>query len=88
MAITTEAFTPQRIISVNMDYDPDQADEQHENGVGGVLDMDIMHDFGEGVGVDMRDFPSHDGIEGEVEVGKEEIGTFAYGTPLHPLTVR
>ncbi len=76
MAVPSETFAGQRIVSVNMEYDPDQADENHENGVGDGLDMDIMHDFGEGVGVDMRDFPSHEGIEGEVETGKGEIGLF------------
>ncbi len=33
------------------------------------LDMDIMHDFGEGVGVDMRDFPGHTETEGDETVG-------------------
>lgn len=75
MTTPTEAFEPQRIVSVNMDYKADAEDDHHENGLGEELDMDIMHDFGEGVGVDMRDFPSHDGIEGtEAEVSKEEIG--------------
>ena len=53
-----------------MEYNPEQEDEPPENGVGVELDMDIMHDFGEGVGVDMRDFPSHD----ELETVKEEAG--------------
>ena len=29
-------------------------------GVGDGLDMDMVHDFGEGVGLDMRDFPVHE----------------------------
>jgi hypothetical protein len=29
------------------------------NNVGDGLDMDMVHDFGEGVGLDMRDFPVH-----------------------------
>ena len=70
MASPIEVFAPRRIISVNMECNPDQEDEHHENGVGVELDMDIMHDFGEGVGVDMRDFPSHD----ELETVKEEVG--------------
>jgi len=74
MTTPNEAFEPQRVISVNMDYNPEHENEHHENGVGQELDMDVMHDFGEGVGLDMRDFPSHDGIEGEVEVPKEDIG--------------
>jgi len=30
------------------------------NNVGDGLDMDMVHDFGEGVGLDMRDFPVHE----------------------------
>lgn len=29
-------------------------------GAGDGLDMDMVHDFGEGVGLDMRDFPVHE----------------------------
>ena len=29
-------------------------------GVGDGLDMDMVHDFGEGVGLDMRDLPVHE----------------------------
>lgn len=40
-----------------MDYtDP----SQHDHVVGDGIDMDMVHDFGEGVGLDMRDFQSHD----------------------------
>ena len=43
--------------------------------------MDIMHDFGEGVGVDMRDFPSHS--------EDDDVGVIAgtlnqVGVPAHP----
>ena len=72
------SFVPQlphpRLVSVNMDYSPDDQVEQHENGVPEELDMDIMHDFGEGVGLDMRDFALHEGLEAEIEAAKEENG--------------
>ena len=44
-----------------MDYsDPNHPD----HGVTDGLDMDMVHDFGEGVGLDMRDFTSHDVEDG------------------------
>lgn len=53
-----------RIVSVNMDYNhADHSTGEHDGSEHSDRDMDIMHDFGEGVGVDMRDFTNH--IEGE-----------------------
>lgn len=48
--------------------------------VGDVLDMDMVHDFGEGVGVDMRDFTVHN--EDSMEDNKDLGGCF------HPLFLR
>lgn len=42
------------------------------------IDMDIMHDFGEGVGVDMRDFAG-----GAVGGEEEEMGVGGIGEDLH-----
>jgi len=66
-----------------MEYTSDHvpsSDGHHEEHDGG-LDMDIMHDFGEGVGVDMRDFPSHSEDD---EVGGI-VGTLnQVAVPPHP----
>ena len=68
-----------------MDYPADHTvgDSNHENdqvaGDHPELNMDIMHDFGEGVGVDMRDFPSHSEGDGDETVGLAE----ALGDGLH-----
>ena len=55
-------------------------DPQHrENGlVGDLDDMDMMHDFGEGVGVDMRDFNVH-----PAEDSKDAIGQSASNRRPH-----
>lgn len=69
---STSPFTPRllpntsRIVSVDMEYTSDHSvnPNQDPSGEGG-LDMDIMHDFGEGVGVDMRDFTVQGDEDGE-----------------------
>ena len=57
-----------------MDYT--QTPDQVGVGVSGDgLDMDMVHDFGEGVGLDMRDFPVHDvddGLEDNKHMGEFE----------------
>lgn len=37
-------------------YTMDDYTNSPDGGVGVPLDMEVLHDFGEGVGVDMRDF--------------------------------
>lgn len=88
----TSPFTPRllpntsRIVSVDMEYNSDPSSTNNNAGPPGEggLDMDIMHDFGEGVGVDMRDFPVHVGDdEGEAmndgminKDGESQVETF------------
>jgi hypothetical protein len=46
-----------------------------------------LHDFGEGIGVDMRDFPSHSGDEGDEGMVGGIVGTLdeaQNGTRVHP----
>lgn len=66
MPISLQPPTPtqtNRVLSVNMDA-PDSP-----SGHDTSLDMDVMHDFGEGVGVDMRDFENGLDVEGDIEPG-------------------
>lgn len=54
----------------------------------GTLDMELnLHDFGEGIGVDMRDFPSHSGDEGDEAMATGMVGTLdeaQNGARVHP----
>ena len=54
----------------------------------GTLDMELnLHDFGEGIGVDMRDFPSHSGDEGDEAMVTGMVGTLdeaQNGARVHP----
>lgn len=57
----------------------DYSDPNHpEHGVTDGLDMDMVHDFGEGVGLDMRDFTSHDVDDG---LGQGDQGMFNLSYP-------
>jgi hypothetical protein len=79
-----------------MDYT--QTNPDHDQGIGGVgtgdgLDMDMVHDFGEGVGLDMRDFPVHDvedGLEDSKHLGEymnevHAVGVSGYMNGIHPV---
>ena len=73
MSPFTPRLTPttSRIVSVNMDYPGAPGvggqNEEGQEGEGG-LDMELMHNFGEGVGVDMRDFTVNDEGDEVVDV--------------------
>jgi hypothetical protein len=80
-----------------MDYTQTNPDHDQVGivGTGDGLDMDMVHDFGEGVGLDMRDFPVHDvedGLEDSKHLGEymNEVhagGVFGYTNGGHAVGV-
>ena len=81
MAIQPFSYRPQpntsRIISVNMDYPTGGGGQPSDSGAEEAgIDMELMHNFGEGVGVDMRDFTvqGDEDVEGVGEVVGVTLG--------------
>jgi hypothetical protein len=62
-----------RIVSVNMEAQNIDPDPENESSLDDAY-LNMIHDFGAGEGVDMRDFSIHNVIEeSETEVGQTSV---------------